>query len=144
MCQCVSVSVEVSVFKGFSGRTLRSAFGNYYCNYIFFKIYIYISLSLSINKTLNTKPELSTLPRLTGGQTRRDANPPAAPFGAAEGFRCPLSKALLRTLFAWFCASRSIQLVFFDMFCKWIAWSRLHMHSHCRRERHAGSMAAFV
>ena len=28
-CQCVSlsVSVEVSVFKGFSGRTLRSAFG---------------------------------------------------------------------------------------------------------------------
>ena len=27
-CQCVSVSVEVSVFKGFSGRTLRSAFGN--------------------------------------------------------------------------------------------------------------------
>ena len=28
-CQCVSVSVEVSVFKGFSGRTLRNAFGNY-------------------------------------------------------------------------------------------------------------------
>ena len=27
-CQCVSVSVEVSVFKGFSGRTLRNAFGN--------------------------------------------------------------------------------------------------------------------
>ena len=26
-CQCVSVSVEVSVFKGFSGRTLRKAFG---------------------------------------------------------------------------------------------------------------------
>ena len=26
-CQCVSVSVEVSVFKGFSGRTLRNAFG---------------------------------------------------------------------------------------------------------------------
>ena len=25
--QCVSVSVEVSVFKGFSGRTLRNAFG---------------------------------------------------------------------------------------------------------------------
>ena len=25
-CQCVSVSVEVSVFKGFSGRTLRNAF----------------------------------------------------------------------------------------------------------------------
>ena len=27
-CQCASVSVEVSVFKGFSGRTLRNAFGN--------------------------------------------------------------------------------------------------------------------
>ena len=27
-CQCVSVSVEVSVFKGFSGRTLRNAFGD--------------------------------------------------------------------------------------------------------------------
>ena len=26
-CQCLSVSVEVSVFKGFSGRTLRNAFG---------------------------------------------------------------------------------------------------------------------
>ena len=26
-CQCVSVSVGVSVFKGFSGRTLRNAFG---------------------------------------------------------------------------------------------------------------------
>ena len=26
-CQCVSVSVEASVFKGFSGRTLRNAFG---------------------------------------------------------------------------------------------------------------------
>ena len=26
-CQCVSVSVEVSVFKGFSGRTLRNALG---------------------------------------------------------------------------------------------------------------------
>ena len=26
-CQCVSVSVEVSVFKRFSGRTLRNAFG---------------------------------------------------------------------------------------------------------------------
>ena len=26
-CQCVSVRVEVSVFKGFSGRTLRNAFG---------------------------------------------------------------------------------------------------------------------
>ena len=26
-CQCVSVSVEVSVFNGFSGRTLRNAFG---------------------------------------------------------------------------------------------------------------------
>ena len=26
-CQCVSVSIEVSVFKGFSGRTLRNAFG---------------------------------------------------------------------------------------------------------------------
>ena len=26
-CQCVSVSVDVSVFKGFSGRTLRNAFG---------------------------------------------------------------------------------------------------------------------
>ena len=27
-CECRSVSVEVSVFKGFSGRTLRNAFGN--------------------------------------------------------------------------------------------------------------------
>ena len=27
-CKCLSVSVEVSVFKGFSGRTLRNAFGN--------------------------------------------------------------------------------------------------------------------
>ena len=26
-CECRSVSVEVSVFKGFSGRTLRNAFG---------------------------------------------------------------------------------------------------------------------
>ena len=26
-CQCVGVSVEVSVFKRFSGRTLRNAFG---------------------------------------------------------------------------------------------------------------------
>ena len=26
-CKCGSVSVEVSVFKGFSGRTLRNAFG---------------------------------------------------------------------------------------------------------------------
>ena len=29
-CQCVSVSVKVSVFKGFSGRTLRNAFGKNY------------------------------------------------------------------------------------------------------------------
>ena len=28
-CECRSVSVEVSVFKGFSGRTLRNAFGKY-------------------------------------------------------------------------------------------------------------------
>ena len=27
VCVCVSVSVEVQVFKGFSGRTLRNAFG---------------------------------------------------------------------------------------------------------------------
>ena len=26
-CECRSVSAEVSVFKGFSGRTLRNAFG---------------------------------------------------------------------------------------------------------------------
>ena len=30
--QCVSASVEVSVFKGFSERTLRNAFGNYICH----------------------------------------------------------------------------------------------------------------
>ena len=30
-CQCLSVSVEVSVFKGFSGRTLRNAFGKKAC-----------------------------------------------------------------------------------------------------------------
>ena len=27
VCVCVSISVEVSLFKGFSGRTLRNAFG---------------------------------------------------------------------------------------------------------------------
>ena len=30
-CECRSVSVEVSVFKGFSGRTLRNAFGKKDC-----------------------------------------------------------------------------------------------------------------
>ena len=33
-CQCVSVSIEVSVFKGFSGRTLRNAFGKKNANLI--------------------------------------------------------------------------------------------------------------
>ena len=33
-CQCVSVRVEVSVFKGFSGRTLRNAFGKNHAKHL--------------------------------------------------------------------------------------------------------------
>ena len=33
-CQCASVSVEVSLFKGFSGRTLRNAFGKTEPSYV--------------------------------------------------------------------------------------------------------------
>ena len=63
-CKCVSVSVEVSVFKGFSGRTLRNAFGK--------KHKIVISLFL-VPSSKARSPARSVLPvcftAFTGGVT---------------------------------------------------------------------------
>ena len=47
-CECRSVSVEVSVFKGFSGRTLRNAFGKKIIDIVGVCMCVYAWMDISV------------------------------------------------------------------------------------------------